>query len=339
MSFEKPIVLFREGIGNINYGSPGGAGSGSGVFAGARNGVSQDPSNFVVLGQAVGGGGGALLNDRQIPMAGFYVNLFGGDVGFGDEAVPGSPMFLQRAIAAGVDNVDSTDNFILFNPTPSVGAAQANSPAIVFSCESGTNLRFKTQARCGSGTGILIDLFSNDGGVTYTEVARMVDDGTFVAAALVGDVSTTTPTVLMGEVSIGTQGAFNPGEAGLSSQGNPVQFNIFNTITGIAPDSTYASMGWTDTPNYFTFGMKQTGTGPLGLGYLFSSQVGIGGTSIDGAALLELDSTTQGLLLPRMTTTEKNNIVSPPDGLFIYDTVLNKACLRAGGAWETVTSI
>jgi hypothetical protein len=40
-----------------------------------------------------------------------------------------------------------------------------------------------------------------------------------------------------------------------------------------------------------------------------------------------------------MTTTDKNNISTPPDGLVIYDSTLNKLCLRAGGAWQTITSV
>lgn len=40
----------------------------------------------------------------------------------------------------------------------------------------------------------------------------------------------------------------------------------------------------------------------------------------DSAALLELRSTSKGLLLPRMTTAQRNAIMAPPDGLMIYNT-------------------
>lgn len=56
----------------------------------------------------------------------------------------------------------------------------------------------------------------------------------------------------------------------------------------------------------------------------------------DATALLELSSTTQGLLIPRMTTTEKGNISSPPDGLIVYDTDIDAQCVRANGAWVTL---
>jgi len=50
-------------------------------------------------------------------------------------------------------------------------------------------------------------------------------------------------------------------------------------------------------------------------------------------------STTQGILFPRMTTTQKIAIAAPDDGLVVYDTTLNKLCVRANGAWETITSV
>jgi hypothetical protein len=58
----------------------------------------------------------------------------------------------------------------------------------------------------------------------------------------------------------------------------------------------------------------------------------------DASAILELASTTQGLLLPRWTTTEKNNIPSPADGVIGYDTTLDAQCVRANGAWVTLAA-
>jgi hypothetical protein len=50
------------------------------------------------------------------------------------------------------------------------------------------------------------------------------------------------------------------------------------------------------------------------------SQVGIGTTSPDASAKLEISSTTQGLLPPRMTYTQRQAISSPAIGLIIYCT-------------------
>lgn len=52
----------------------------------------------------------------------------------------------------------------------------------------------------------------------------------------------------------------------------------------------------------------------------YSGNVGIGTTSPNTAAILDLTSTTQGLLLPRMTKTQRDAISSPVAGLAIYQT-------------------
>jgi hypothetical protein len=52
------------------------------------------------------------------------------------------------------------------------------------------------------------------------------------------------------------------------------------------------------------------------------SQVGIGTTTPDASAVLDVSSTTQGLLTPRMTTMQKMAITSPANGLMVYDTTL-----------------
>jgi hypothetical protein len=72
-----------------------------------------------------------------------------------------------------------------------------------------------------------------------------------------------------------------------------------------------------------------------------SSQAALGvaeGTAIATTALLELKSTTKGLLLPRMTGTQRDAISSPPAGLVIFNTTTNKVNVRGASAWEAVTS-
>jgi hypothetical protein len=64
-----------------------------------------------------------------------------------------------------------------------------------------------------------------------------------------------------------------------------------------------------------------------------------GTTTLNASAILEANSTTQGFLPPRMTTTQKNNIASPAAGLVVYDSTLGKLCVRTASAWETITSV
>jgi hypothetical protein len=56
----------------------------------------------------------------------------------------------------------------------------------------------------------------------------------------------------------------------------------------------------------------------IGLGSF--AQVGIGNTNPDPSSILDLTSTTQGMLAPRMTESERDAITSPANGLLIYQT-------------------
>jgi hypothetical protein len=50
------------------------------------------------------------------------------------------------------------------------------------------------------------------------------------------------------------------------------------------------------------------------------AQTGIGTTTPDASAKLDITSTTKGLLVPRMTSTQKAAISSPANGLLVYQT-------------------
>ena len=70
-----------------------------------------------------------------------------------------------------------------------------------------------------------------------------------------------------------------------------------------------------------------------------SQNVGIGTSSPDASAILDAQSTTKGVRMPNMTTTQKNAISSPAAGLMVFDTTLAKLCVYSGSAWQTITSI
>lgn len=66
------------------------------------------------------------------------------------------------------------------------------------------------------------------------------------------------------------------------------------------------------------------------------AQVGISSTSITphSSSILELRSTTLGFLPPRMTTTERDAIASPANGLVIYNTTTNLLNFYNGSTWQ-----
>lgn len=55
--------------------------------------------------------------------------------------------------------------------------------------------------------------------------------------------------------------------------------------------------------------------------------------TVRGDGRTEISSTTGGVILPRMTATEKGNISSPSNGEMVYDTTDNKFYGYANGAW------
>jgi len=72
---------------------------------------------------------------------------------------------------------------------------------------------------------------------------------------------------------------------------------------------------------------------------LTSTGLGIGTSSPNASAKLDVQSTTQGVRMPNMTTVQKNAIASPVAGLMVFDTILAKLCVYTGATWQTITSI
>lgn len=69
---------------------------------------------------------------------------------------------------------------------------------------------------------------------------------------------------------------------------------------------------------------------------LFAQQLKLGDnpSNLQKSALLELESKSQGLLLPRISDTTLATIKASPDGMIIFLTLNNSLCIRANGAWQ-----
>ena len=63
------------------------------------------------------------------------------------------------------------------------------------------------------------------------------------------------------------------------------------------------------------------------------AQVGIGTATPDASAKLDITSTTQGFLPPRMDSTQRNAIASPATGLTIYNTTIKAFEVYNGTKW------
>lgn len=68
-------------------------------------------------------------------------------------------------------------------------------------------------------------------------------------------------------------------------------------------------------------------------------KIGSNPTVIAKSSILELESTSQGVLLPRLTDTAAINALNPPDGTLIYLVGSNSGLyIRKGGFWSNVSS-
>lgn len=61
--------------------------------------------------------------------------------------------------------------------------------------------------------------------------------------------------------------------------------------------------------------------------------------TINPAAIIEAWSKDKGILFPRMSTTERNSITNPPDGLVIYNETSNFLQIRRNGVWTNVGDV
>ena len=66
---------------------------------------------------------------------------------------------------------------------------------------------------------------------------------------------------------------------------------------------------------------------------VMTAQEGIGTNSPDPSSALDVSSTTKGILIPRMTSAQRTAIVSPAEGLRVYDTTTNDFWYFDGTTW------
>lgn len=60
------------------------------------------------------------------------------------------------------------------------------------------------------------------------------------------------------------------------------------------------------------------------------------GSSPNQSAMLDVKSTSKGVLVPRMTTSQRNNINSPAKGLLVFDTSTNTFWFYNGSTWKDI---
>jgi hypothetical protein len=148
--------------------------------------------------------------------------------------------------------------------------------------------------------------------------------------------NTATDAAGRGEIQIGNAATTSGQVTGNLLFGCGASTTTANTVGSIYSELTASSTS--TATGALVFGTSNAGTQTEKMRITNDGNVGIGTSSPSASAILDAQSTTKGVRMPNMTTTEKNAISSPAAGLMVYDTTLAKLCVYTT-AWETITSL
>lgn len=94
--------------------------------------------------------------------------------------------------------------------------------------------------------------------------------------------------------------------------------------------------------NYFAIRERITNDVIVGIPHLVvraGGNVGIGTTAPHASASLDITSTTRGFLPPRMTTVQRDAILTPAAGLMIFNSTTSRLNFHDGVAWREISSV
>ena len=207
----------------------------------------------------------------------------------------------------------STNNYIQYTDAGAINIG------VIGTADATSYIQVRTGNATNMSTGTMSTAFFNTGNIginTTTDAgfkldvngtARFVNDVSFNGSAKFGD-----GTARITGAQIGGQGANNG----------------VNTLINNGAD-------WVDDTNVSALAIRynqgvripNTTRYPLTIG---------SNAKATASAQIEMVSTTQGFLPPRMTTTQKNAIATPATGLMVYDNLLNRPCFYDGATWITL---
>jgi hypothetical protein len=123
---------------------------------------------------------------------------------------------------------------------------------------------------------------------------------------------------------------------GFETNGSGGKFEFFRYGVQTGSFDTPATSGQLNISAVSVLSFRTAVTERINIGA--NGNVGIGAAA-NASAILDAQSTTKGVRMPNMTTTQKDAIASPAAGLMVFDTTLAKLCVYSGVAWQTITSV
>ena len=102
----------------------------------------------------------------------------------------------------------------------------------------------------------------------------------------------------------------------------------------VTPILEGASSGRVDLK--YGFGTSTPSSNILSVGYGGEPAILIGSGTTQNSSMIQMNSTTQGFLPPRMTTTQKNAIATPSSGLELFDLTTLTPSIYNGTNWQDV---
>ena len=159
-----------------------------------------------------------------------------------------------------------------------------------------------------------------------------IDEAHIADEAVTSDKISTTDSVFNvqsnGNVGIGTSNPVNK----LQVQGNIIA--VANTVEVSNGGSANGQGMYSPAENELAFSTASTERMRID----GDGNVGIGTTTPNSAAKLDVSSTTGGILFPRLTSTERD-LLSPTAGLVIYNTTASRLQVYSGGQWVNLHSV